>query len=408
MPTHFDVLSLRQRTVAVSGALSWRGQIDVNCLRMMQNAGLLSRCNPRQTLAFVARSSANGAGRQSDRNIAALPKYFNRQGNHLADSTSTRGDERGARRVEIDAAAGQRVDNFLLGELSGLPRSRIYSMLRRGEVRINGGRTKPDYRLRAGDVVRIPPWRGPAAGVAVPPPRPLLERLTDRILYEDAGVIVIDKPAGVAVHGGSGIDYGIIEAFRALRPNERSLELAHRLDRDTSGCLVLARDRAALLELHAAFRSANVAKSYDALVYGVWPRRLRTVRVELEKFVTRSGERRVRARAAGQTARTEFAVVESGQSASWVSAHPHTGRTHQIRVHAQISGHPIVGDDKYATAMQLDWSRGLGVRRLCLHARSLALRVGGRTRRFEAPVPDDFAEAWRRLSTAPIKVNDSR
>jgi len=319
-----------------------------------------------------------------------------------------RGDERGARRVEITDAVGQRVDNFLLGELTGVPRSRVYSMLRRGEVRINGGRIKPDYRLRAGDIVRIPPWRGPVLGASVAPSRRLLEELTDRILYQDAGIIVIDKPAGVAVHGGSGIDYGVIEAFRALLPEERGLELAHRLDRDTSGCLVLARHRGALLELHAAFRDANVAKTYDALVYGAWPRRLRTVRAQLEKFVTRSGERRVRAHAAGQSARTEFEVVESGELASWISAHPHTGRTHQIRVHAQISGHPIVGDEKYATAAQLEASRARGVRRLCLHARSVTLRVNGVTRRFVAPVPDDFAEAWRRLNTGSIKANDSR
>ena len=305
--------------------------------------------------------------------------------------------------MEISDAAGQRIDNYLLGELTGVPRSRVYSMLRRGEVRVNGGRTKPDYRLRAGDVVRIPPWRGPAAGAPAAPPRRLLDELAGRILYQDASIIVIDKPAGIAVHGGSGIDHGVIEAFRALLPNERGLELAHRLDRDTSGCLVVARHRGALLELHAAFREADVAKSYDALVYGTWPRRLRTVRAQLEKFVTRSGERRVRARTAGQSARTEFEVVESGEIASWISAHPYTGRTHQIRVHAQISGHPIVGDQKYATAAQLDSSRARGVRRLCLHARSVTLRVGGRTRRFEAPVPDDFVEAWRRLNDARQK-----
>ena len=326
----------------------------------------------------------------------------------MVESISVRREERGARRVEISDAAGQRLDNFLLGELTGVPRSRVYSMVRRGEVRINGGRTRPDYRLRAGDVVRIPPWRGPVTGAPVAPSRRLLAELADRVLYQDADIIVIDKPAGIAVHGGSGIDHGVIEAFRALLPAERGLELAHRLDRDTSGCLVLARHRGALLELHAAFRDANVAKSYDALVYGTWPRRLRTVRAQLEKFVTRSGERRVRADVSGQSARTEFEVVESGAAASWVSAHPHTGRTHQIRVHAQISGHPIVGDEKYATAAQLESSRARGIRRLCLHAHSVTLRVEGRTLRFEAPVPDDFAEAWRRLKDAPIKTNDSR
>jgi 23S rRNA pseudouridine955/2504/2580 synthase len=308
----------------------------------------------------------------------------------------------------VSDAAGQRIDNYLLGELTGVPRSRVYSMLRRGEVRINGGRIKPEYRLRAGDVVRIPPWRGPIGDEVAIPPRRLLEELADRILYQDSGIIVIDKPAGVAVHGGSGIEHGVIEAFRALLPNERGLELAHRLDRDTSGCLVLARHRGALLELHAAFRDAHVAKTYDALVYGAWPRRLRTVRAHLEKFVTRSGERRVRAQADGKSARTEFAIVESNGQASWITAHPHTGRTHQIRVHAQISGHPIVGDEKYATEAQLGWSRARGVRRLCLHARSVSLRIDGRPRRFDAPVPADFSHAWRQLCDAPINTNDSR
>jgi len=326
----------------------------------------------------------------------------------LTDSTPTHSGDRGARRVEVTDAVGQRIDNFLLGELAGVPRSRVYSMLRRGEVRLNGGRIKPDYRLRAGDVVRIPPWRGPVTGNAVVPPRRLLDELSDRILYQDSGVIVLDKPSGVAVHGGSGVDHGVIEAFRALLPDERGLELAHRLDRDTSGCLVLARHRGALLELHAAFRDANVAKTYDVLVYGAWPRRLRTVRAHLEKFVTRSGERRVRVQADGKAARTEFEVIETSERASWVTAHPHTGRTHQIRVHAQVSQHPVVGDEKYATEAQLAASRALGVRRLCLHARVVTLRIGGQTRRFEAPVPGDFAEAWRRLSGAPIKLNDSR
>jgi 23S rRNA pseudouridine955/2504/2580 synthase len=357
---------------------------------------------------FVAVSGATRAGRQSDRNIAALPKYFNQRGNRLADSGSTRSDERGVRRVEVSHAAGQRIDNYLLGELSGVPRSRVYSMLRRGEVRINGGRVKPQYRLRTGDVVRIPPWRGPIADAVAVPPRRLLDDLADRILYQDAGIIVVDKPAGMAVHGGSGIDHGVIEAFRVLMPSENGLELAHRLDRDTSGCLVLARHRGALLELHAAFRDARVAKTYEVLVYGAWPKRHRSVRAHLEKFVTRSGERRVRVQTDGKSARTEFEVVESGAQASWITAHPHTGRTHQIRVHAQISEHPIVGDEKYATQAQLAWSRACGVRRLCLHARSVSMRIDGQLHRFEAPVPDDFEHAWQLLRGASINTNDSR
>jgi 23S rRNA pseudouridine955/2504/2580 synthase len=322
-------------------------------------------------------------------------KYINQQEKQSPDPVM--GGNREVRHVAIDDAAGQRIDNFLLGELGGVPRSRVYGMLRKGEVRVNGGRVRPDYRLRGGDVVRVPPWRGPLVGEALPPPRALLDQLAASIIYQDAGVIVLNKPAGLAVHGGSGIQSGVIEALRVLFPNERRLELAHRLDRDTSGCLVLARNRTALLEMHAAFRDATVAKTYDALVYGTWPRNIRTVRAHLERFVTRTGERRVRVDTDGKAARTEFSIVSAGQRVSWVKAHPHTGRTHQIRVHCMTSGHPIVGDEKYAPDAALAESRAAGVRRLCLHATSVALPVGGRLQRFDAPLPPDFIAAWERL-----------
>jgi 23S rRNA pseudouridine955/2504/2580 synthase len=323
-------------------------------------------------------------------------KYINQQEKQLPGSGS---GNREVRHVTIDEAAGQRIDNFLLGELGGVPRSRVYGMLRKGEVRVNGGRVRPDYRLCGGDVVRVPPWRGPVVGTMSAPPRALLDQLSASIIYSDAGVIVLNKPAGLAVHGGSGIQSGVIEALRVLFPNERRLELAHRLDRDTSGCLVLARSRTALLEMHAAFRDAEVAKTYDALVYGTWPRTIRTVRAHLERFVTRTGERRVRVDMEGKVARTEFSIVTPGARASWIKAHPHTGRTHQIRVHCMTSGHPIVGDEKYAPDAQLADSRAIGVRRLCLHATSVALAIGGRLRRFDAPLPADFVAAWERFQS---------
>jgi 23S rRNA pseudouridine955/2504/2580 synthase len=304
------------------------------------------------------------------------------------------------RHITVDDVAGQRIDNYLLALLRGVPRSRVYGMLRKGEVRVNRGRVRPDYRLRAGDVIRLPPWRAPPTGVAASPPRAALDELARRIIYRDDALLVLDKPAGLAVHGGSGVQSGAIEQLRALFPNERRLELVHRLDRDTSGCLVLARKRSTLLELHAAFRDAAVAKTYDALVYGVWPQRLRSVRAELERVVTRSGERRVRVSTTGKAARTEYAVVQSCASASWLKAHPHTGRTHQIRVHCASSGHPIVGDAKYASDALLAVSRGAGVQRLCLHASSVVLRLGGVTRRFEAPLPEDFRNAWQALQRA--------
>ncbi len=330
----------------------------------------------------------------------------------MPDPTAARA--RGVRHVQIGEAAGQRIDNFLLGELTGVPRSRVYGMLRKGEVRINGGRVKPDHRLVAGDVVRIPPWHGPEEGEPSVPSRGLLDRLADRILYQDANVIVVDKPAGIAVHGGSGIEHGIIEAFRVLFPAERNLELAHRLDRDTSGCLLLARHRAALLELHSAFRDGTVAKTYDVIVYGTWPRKLRTVRAQLEKYVTRTGERRVRVVSEGKTARTEFSLVEGAACASWLKAHPHSGRTHQIRVHCQVSGHPVIGDEKYATQEQLAQGRAAGVHRLCLHASSVAIPIAGQIRRFEAPLPEDFTTAWRLMGASKSasepanNANDSR
>jgi len=323
----------------------------------------------------------------------------------LPDPTAERA--RGVRHVQIGEAAGQRIDNYLLGEMTGVPRSRVYGMLRKGEVRINGGRVKPDYRLNEGDVVRMPPWHGPVAGAPTPPSRGLLERLAERIIYQDASIIVVDKPAGTAVHGGSGIEHGIIEAFRALLPEERNLELVHRLDRDTSGCLLLAKHRAALLELHGAFRDATVAKTYDVLVHGTWPRKLRTVRAHLEKYVTRSGERRVRVVADGKPARTEFSVVETANTATWLKAHPHTGRTHQIRVHCQVSDHPVIGDEKYASERQLAESRATGVQRLCLHASSVSVPIAGAMRRFEAPLPGDFTAAWGLLRAAN-NANDSR
>ncbi len=263
----------------------WRGQIAVNSRRMMQNAGPKSKAFRVKPVFCRLISLLMQPGVQSGRNITVPSKYFNRQGKHLPDTSA--GQQRGVRQVEAGDAEGQRIDNFLLGEMSGVPRSRVYGMLRKGEVRVNGGRIKPDYRLKAADIVRIPPWRGPVAGQVARPGRALLDELASRILYQDAGVIVVDKPAGTAVHGGSGIEHGVIEAFRVLFPDEKGLELAHRLDRDTSGCLVLARNRKALLELHTAFRDAVVAKTYDVLVYGAWPKKLRTVRAHLENSLPR-------------------------------------------------------------------------------------------------------------------------
>lgn len=300
---------------------------------------------------------------------------------------------------EVDDDAGQRIDNFMLRELSGVPRSRVYRMLRKGEARVNGRRIRPDYRLCAGDVVRLPPWhKRPAESKPVARPSAnVLAYLEQAILFEDADLLVLNKPSGLAVHGGSGVAFGVIEALRVLRPGDLRLELAHRIDRDTSGCLVLTKNRHTLVEVHQAFRDSRVRKRYDVLVHGHWPKRQRSVQLSLRRFVTRSRERRVVVDATGKTARTEYAVVEVGASGTHLRAHPHTGRTHQIRVHCQASGHPVVGDEKYGSDEQRSqWSAG-GVRRLALHASSIKLPLGGADRRFDAPLPADFEAIWELL-----------
>lgn len=299
--------------------------------------------------------------------------------------------------VRIQAEHGRRLDNFLLARLRGVPRSRVYRMLRRGEVRVNGSRAGPDYRLRRDDAVRIPPHRvGDSAGSASTSARALdavATALRDAIVHEDENLLVVDKPSGLAVHGGSGVSLGVIEALRRTRGEER-YELAHRLDRDTSGCLAVAKNRQTLLDLHAQFRAGRVGKRYDAIVAGCWPKRIRRVEKPLLRVTVANGERRVRVDRRGDPARTDFAVVrrlregagEDGLAATWLAAFPKTGRTHQIRVHAAASGHPVLGDDKYA----LDEPSAFGRPRLLLHATELSLHTGGRRRRFSAPVPAAF------------------
>lgn len=309
----------------------------------------------------------------------------------------------GVRYLKVEQEPGQRIDNFLLRELKGLPRSRIYNLLRKGEVRVNGGRVKPTHRLAVGDEVRIPPLRGIAAGepAAVASAfigNGILETLESAILFEDAELLVVNKPAGMPVHGGSGLSFGAIEALRRLRP-DADLGLAHRLDRDTSGCLLIGKSRKVLLELHRALREREVKKRYLLAVFGEWPRRVTTVQLSLERYLTASGERRVRVAADGKASRTDFHVRERGAEATLLEAQLHTGRTHQIRVHARATGHPVVGDAKYSTPQQQARAAELGVRRLCLHAEELVLVRGDRKLRFSAPMPEDFRLAWQSLAS---------
>lgn len=302
-----------------------------------------------------------------------------------------------ARTVEIDDEAGQRLDNYLLAQLGNVPKSRVYRMLRSGEVRVNGGRKKPVYRLKAGDRVRIPPHRaGPRSPASFISDATLAE-LEAAILFEDDSLLVINKPAGLAVHGGSGVSFGLIEAVRRLRGDY--VELVHRLDRDTSGCLLLAKRRPALRALHEIIREGKLDKRYRLIVHGRWPKDLTSVRLPLRKFHTASGERRVRVSADGKASHTEFQVIETCGEASLLNAELITGRTHQIRVHAQASGHSLVGDRKYASDQELELAERLGIARLCLHAERLELVWQGEPLVLEAPLPSELVEAWRAFST---------
>jgi len=287
--------------------------------------------------------------------------------------------------VISEEIAGQRIDNYLLTRLKGAPRTLIYRILRKGEVRVNKGRIKPDYRLQAGDSVRIPPVRLPAPNEPALVGQGILNALEASILYEDKALIVVNKPAGLAVHGGSGLDFGVIEAMRQLRPQCDQLELVHRLDRDTSGCLMIAKRRSMLRHLHAALRGDDetdrVTKRYIALVRGRWPGSTRRVHAPLLKNNLRSGERMVEVNPEGKESLTEFSVLRRfGDFATLVEARPITGRTHQIRVHAKHAGHPIAGDPKYGDDEFSQKIRALGGKRLFLHAASLTTDLPDGTR----------------------------
>jgi 23S rRNA pseudouridine955/2504/2580 synthase len=296
--------------------------------------------------------------------------------------------------------AGQRIDNFLRTQLKGVPKTLIYRILRKGEVRVNKGRIKPEYKLQAGDIIRVPPLRLAERDEPAPLAKGLLDRLEAAIVFEDKALIVLNKPAGIAVHGGSGLNYGVIEAFRQLRPDCKELELVHRLDRDTSGLLMIAKKRSMLRHLHAALRGDGIDKRYMALVRGNWPAAKKQVNAPLLKNTLRSGERMVEINEEGKEALTIFKVLRRfGEFATLVEAKPITGRTHQIRVHALHAGHAIAGDDKYGDEDFSRELRDLGGKRLFLHAYALRVPLpDGGELQFEAPVDEVWQRTIERLS----------
>jgi 23S rRNA pseudouridine955/2504/2580 synthase len=289
--------------------------------------------------------------------------------------------------------AGQRIDNFLMRHFSRVPRSRVYRLLRKGEVRVNKKRVDAEYRIAAGDEVRLPPVHIDRAEEPGRPSTRLQELIEHAVIFQDKHLLVIDKPAGVAVHGGSGMSFGVIEALRASRPRE-SLELVHRLDRDTSGCLCVARDRATLVALHALIRDGGMHKTYLALAAGDWQLGTKRIDAPLATDERRQGERHVRVAAAGKESVSVFKPVQFfGKLATLMQVDIPTGRTHQIRVHAAYAEHPLLGDDKYGDRERNAELKSVGLKRIFLHAQSIAFDWPGSGVPFHAsaPLPADLA-----------------
>lgn len=299
--------------------------------------------------------------------------------------------------------AGQRVDNFLLAHLKGVPKSMIYRIVRKGEVRVNKKRINPGYKLEAGDRVRIPPVRvAEREEEAVSPDLQKVAALSDVILYEDDHILVLNKPSGTPVHGGSGLSFGVIEGLRALRPEARFLELVHRLDRDTSGVLLVAKKRPAMRSLHEQLREKGMQKDYLALVRGQWQSHVKVVQAPLLKNILQSGERIVRVNSKGKPSETRFKIEERYEFATLVRCSPVTGRTHQIRVHTLYAGHPIAFDDRYGDREFDKQITGTGLNRLFLHAAALKFTHPntGAVIRSEAPLDDQLRRCLQVLRNA--------
>ena len=307
---------------------------------------------------------------------------------------------RGVEFIEVNADAdNQRVDNFLMSRLKGVPKSRIYRLIRKGEVRINKKRTKPESRVHPGDLVRIPPLR---IADKLPPVRPsesLIRLLENSVLFEDENLLAINKPQGIAVHGGSGLRTGLIESMRWILKESGTgadfLELVHRIDRDTSGCLLIAKNSIILKYLHNELKARKVRKTYHALVHGTWPDDIIRVNAPLQKNEVRAGERIVTVSADGKSSITDFRVLRRYRNATLIEASPLTGRTHQIRVHCQYAGHPIIGDKKYTTTSRDQFP---SVKILCLHAAAIS---------FKLPESEDVFSVTAPTNPAMLQLIDS-
>lgn len=296
--------------------------------------------------------------------------------------------------VEITSEhSDQRIDNYLFTLLKGVPKSRIYRIIRKGEIRINGSRIKPDYKLNEGDKIRIPPVRIAEREAFILPSKKLQYSLEKNILYEDDALLVLNKPSGLAVHGGSGIKLGLIEALRLIRPKTDYFELVHRIDRETSGCLIVAKKRSSLRYLQEQMRSKRISKVYRALATGKWPRGMRRIDLPLMAFEQKTGEKNVRVNPKGKKSVTIFSVMKRYRNFTLLEALLETGRTHQIRVHAQHIGCPLAGDNKYGLDDINKDIRKSGLKRMFLHALKIGFSLPcGKNIFIEAPMPSDLSE----------------
>lgn len=311
-------------------------------------------------------------------------------------------DEKLASRVqklEVDVnSVGQRLDNFLISRLKGVPKTRIYRIIRKGEVRVNGKRIKPEYKLVQNDIVRVPPIRVSNTQKHIPTVE-LSQLIKNSIIYQDESLLVLNKPSGISVHAGTGVKISLIDVLRHIYQDEY-LELVHRLDKGTSGCLLIARNSSALKLLQSDFKARTVKKAYHALVHGLWPQQLEEVSVSLQRSPEAGGERRVYVDEEGQNAHTRFVLMQHFKQHSLVLAQPSTGRTHQIRVHAQFAGFPLCGDEKYSDSGQRKQLFKMGLTRLCLHANSIEFKhpVSGDFIEVSAPYDEKFKSALKALS----------